>query len=71
MPVKPIERMAIIGFGEAGGILGQDITAAGVVVSMYDKLLKSPSAREAMLTKARKAGVRLARARPKRQPMRK
>jgi 3-hydroxyisobutyrate dehydrogenase-like beta-hydroxyacid dehydrogenase len=57
MTIKPIERMAIIGFGEAGGILGQEIASAGVAVSTFDLLLISPSAREAMLAKARKAGV--------------
>jgi 3-hydroxyisobutyrate dehydrogenase-like beta-hydroxyacid dehydrogenase len=57
MPLKPIERMAIIGFGEAGGILGQDIAAAGVAVTTYDKLFKSPAAREAMISKALAAGA--------------
>jgi len=58
LTANAIERMALIGFGEAGGILGKDLAAAGVAVSAYDLLLKSPSARDAMLSKMRQAGVR-------------
>jgi 3-hydroxyisobutyrate dehydrogenase-like beta-hydroxyacid dehydrogenase len=55
---KPIQRMAIIGFGEAGGILGQEIAAAGVGVSTFDILFNVPAVRKAMLANARKAGVK-------------
>ena len=39
MPNEPIERIAIFGFGEAGGILGQDLAARGLAISTYDILL--------------------------------
>jgi len=55
---EPIQRIAIIGFGEAGGILGHDLAARGLLVSTYDVLLDSPAARDAMLAKARGANVR-------------
>lgn len=56
--VKPIERIALIGFGEAGGILGADLAKTGSQVTMYDILLRDKHARSAMLAKAKKAGVR-------------
>jgi 3-hydroxyisobutyrate dehydrogenase-like beta-hydroxyacid dehydrogenase len=52
-----IKRVAIIGFGEAGGILGADLAASGVPVAVTDILLRKPSPREPMLEKARQAGV--------------
>jgi 3-hydroxyisobutyrate dehydrogenase-like beta-hydroxyacid dehydrogenase len=39
-----LRRFALIGFGEAGAILGQDLVAAGREVVMYDILLDSPRA---------------------------
>ncbi len=54
---EPIARIAIIGFGEAGGILGHDLAARGLEVATYDILLDSPAAREAMLAKARASEV--------------
>jgi 3-hydroxyisobutyrate dehydrogenase-like beta-hydroxyacid dehydrogenase len=53
-----IERVALIGFGEAGGILGHDLAARGLEVSTYDILFGSRDARDAMLAKARASKVR-------------
>ncbi len=56
----PLTRFALIGFGEAGSILGEDLVAAGRDVAMYDILVDSPASRQQMLDKARRAGVRAA-----------
>ena len=40
-------KFALIGFGEAGSILGEDLAAAGRDVVMYDILLDLPASREA------------------------
>jgi len=53
-----IERVALIGFGEAGGILGHDLAARGLDVSTYDILFDLRDARDAMLAKARASRVR-------------
>jgi 3-hydroxyisobutyrate dehydrogenase-like beta-hydroxyacid dehydrogenase len=53
-----LQRFALIGFGEAGFILGQDLAAAGRDVVMYDILLDSADTREHMLERARLARVR-------------
>lgn len=50
-------HIAIIGFGEAGSILGEDLVKAGRDVVTYDILLDSANARAALLSKARVAGV--------------
>jgi 3-hydroxyisobutyrate dehydrogenase-like beta-hydroxyacid dehydrogenase len=55
---KPIRQIALIGFGEVGGIFGQDFAAAGLSVSTYDILLNAEPARSAMLAKAKGANVR-------------
>ena len=55
---KPIRQIALIGFGEVGGIFGQDFAAAGLNVSTYDILLNAEPARSAMLAKAKGANVR-------------
>jgi 3-hydroxyisobutyrate dehydrogenase-like beta-hydroxyacid dehydrogenase len=60
MATEPIKRIAIVGFGEAGGILGHDLAADGLEVSTYDILLDSRDARETMLAKARGSNVRAA-----------
>ncbi|SAK63564.1 6-phosphogluconate dehydrogenase, NAD-binding [Caballeronia arationis] len=49
-----ITRVAIIGFGEAGGVLGAALAEKGVQVSMYDVRL------DALREKAARAGVRAA-----------
>src|SRR6202011_4644302 len=55
-----LQKFAVIGFGEAGSILGEDLVAAGRQVAMYDILLDSPSSRAQMRDRARRAGVRAA-----------
>jgi len=51
-------RIALIGFGEAGGILGEDLSRSGREVAAYDILLDAPATRAPMLAKASGAGVR-------------
>src|SRR5690348_6787830 len=55
-----LKRFALIGFGEAGSILGADLAAAGHDVAMYDVLLDSPSSRTQMRDKAQSVNVRVA-----------
>jgi 3-hydroxyisobutyrate dehydrogenase-like beta-hydroxyacid dehydrogenase len=55
-----LQKFAVIGFGEAGSILGEDLVAAGYEVSMYDILLDSPSSRAQMRDRARRVRVRAA-----------
>jgi len=58
MAPAPIQRVALVGFGEVGGIFGRDFAQQGIDVSVYDILFHSPEAREPMLAKARDCGVR-------------
>ena len=58
---KSIHRVAIIGFGEAGGIFAKDLAKQGVNVSVFDILFNSRRRRQAMLKKARACGVTAAR----------
>jgi len=56
-----IKQLALIGFGEAGAILGHDLVATGLVsVAAYDILVEDPLKRDALLDRARAAGVRAA-----------
>jgi len=55
---QPIRRIAIIGFGEVGGIFGRDFAERAIPVSIYDILLNSNRHKEKMLAKARACGVR-------------
>ena len=55
-----IRRVAVIGFGEAGTLLGTDLARSGVAVSTYDILLDAPAARPTVLARAAAAGVRAA-----------
>jgi 3-hydroxyisobutyrate dehydrogenase-like beta-hydroxyacid dehydrogenase len=55
-----LRTVALVGFGEAGSILGADLAAAGREVATYDILLDVPASRGAMLEKARRAQVRAA-----------
>jgi len=55
-----LRTFALIGFGEAGSIFGEDLVAAGHEVAMYDVLLDSPSSRTQMRDKARLVRVRAA-----------
>lgn len=59
MPTE-LHKFALIGFGEAGSILGADLATAGREVVMYDILLDAPDSRAAMIEKARQAKVRVA-----------
>lgn len=54
-----IKTLGLIGFGEAGAILAQDIARQGVHVQVYDKLQQDEACRGALLTKAQACGVRL------------
>jgi 3-hydroxyisobutyrate dehydrogenase-like beta-hydroxyacid dehydrogenase len=58
MDENSIRQIALIGFGEAGGILGRDLAAAGYDVSTFDILLDTEPSRTAMLEKAEAAKVR-------------
>ncbi|UVM46838.1 NAD(P)-binding domain-containing protein [Pseudomonas brassicacearum] len=51
--------VTLIGFGEAGSILAQDLAAAGVTVFAYDRLQENPRTRAALHDKARRSGVTL------------
>lgn len=52
------ERVALIGFGEAGSIFGTDLALAGCDVSTYDILFDEPQTRAALRAKAERARVR-------------
>jgi 3-hydroxyisobutyrate dehydrogenase-like beta-hydroxyacid dehydrogenase len=54
----PIQRIAIIGFGEVGGIFGRDFAKQGIEVSVFDTLFASEGRRRQMLAKAHDCGVR-------------
>jgi 3-hydroxyisobutyrate dehydrogenase-like beta-hydroxyacid dehydrogenase len=58
--VVELHAFALIGFGEAGSILGADLAATGRAVSAYDILLDTPAGRERVLERARRAQVRVA-----------
>lgn len=57
---RALRRIAIIGFGEAGAIVGADLAATGCTVATYDILFDSSDARAAMLAKAERFKVRAA-----------
>jgi 3-hydroxyisobutyrate dehydrogenase-like beta-hydroxyacid dehydrogenase len=52
-----MRRIAIIGFGEAGTILGEDLAKGGREVLTYDILLDAPESRPPVLARARAVGV--------------
>jgi 3-hydroxyisobutyrate dehydrogenase-like beta-hydroxyacid dehydrogenase len=54
----PIRQITLIGFGEVGGIFGQDFASAGLAVTAFDILLRGEPSRSAMLSKAKAAKVR-------------
>jgi len=54
---RPIRRVAIIGFGEAGGIFAHDFAKQGTEVSVFDILFNSKRQRQRMLRKAQACGV--------------
>jgi 3-hydroxyisobutyrate dehydrogenase-like beta-hydroxyacid dehydrogenase len=57
MDHNPIRQIALIGFGEVGGIFGSDFAAAGLRVSIFDILLNGEPARSETLAKAKNAKV--------------
>jgi len=56
--IAPLREIALIGFGEFGGIFATDLAASGIRVSVFDILFNSGQSRAAMLAKARDANVR-------------
>jgi 3-hydroxyisobutyrate dehydrogenase-like beta-hydroxyacid dehydrogenase len=58
MDGNPVRQIALIGFGEVGGIFGHDFAAAGLGVSIFDILLNAETSRSAMLARAKNANVR-------------
>ena len=58
MDENPIRQIALIGFGEVGGIFGHDFATAGFSVQTFDILLNNKQSRPAMLAKAKNANVR-------------
>jgi 3-hydroxyisobutyrate dehydrogenase-like beta-hydroxyacid dehydrogenase len=57
MSEQVLRRIALVGFGEAGSILGADWAAAGREVVTYDILLDAPAGRAAVLERAARARV--------------
>lgn len=55
-----LRKIAMVGFGEAGSILGAELAAAGREVVTYDILLDAEASRAAMWDKARRARVQAA-----------
>jgi len=58
MDRNPLRQIALLGFGEVGGIFGHDFAAAGLDVCAFDILLHAEPARSAMLARAKSANVR-------------
>jgi 3-hydroxyisobutyrate dehydrogenase-like beta-hydroxyacid dehydrogenase len=58
---KSIDAVAIIGFGEAGGIFAKDLAVRGMKVCVFDILFHSHRRRQPMLMKAQACGVTAAR----------
>jgi 3-hydroxyisobutyrate dehydrogenase-like beta-hydroxyacid dehydrogenase len=57
-PGADLQRAALIGFGEAGSILAQDLAKLGLEVATYDILFDSPATRDVLRSKAIAVGVR-------------
>lgn len=57
MAENKLRRIAIVGFGEVGGIFGADFAAAGLSVSVYDRLFAVEESRKRMFQKATSAKV--------------
>jgi len=58
---RSIQRVAIIGFGEAGGIFANDLAKRGISVTVFDILFDSKRHRQPMLSRAKACGVMAAR----------
>lgn len=54
-----IKQVALIGFGEVGGIFGEDLGAAGAAVAVFDKLVYDARARSRILSRASQAKVQV------------
>jgi len=54
-----LARIALIGFGEAGSILGTDLAARGVRVRAYDLLSETAAGKQQLQAPATQAGVQL------------
>lgn len=52
-----LRRIAIVGYGEVGGIFGEDLAAAGLSVCVYDRLFAVEESRKRMFQRARAAKV--------------
>jgi 3-hydroxyisobutyrate dehydrogenase-like beta-hydroxyacid dehydrogenase len=57
MAERSIQHIAIVGFGEVGGIFGTDLAKQGIKVSVFDILIASPTHRQHMLAKAENCAV--------------
>ena len=57
--VTSIDSVGMIGFGEVGAIIDQDLVAQGVRVVAFDRLIEDPERRAALVEKARTCGVTL------------
>ena len=55
--LPPSATVAIIGFGEAGGILGEELASRGIAVRAFDILLEDSTARTAMQRRIEDAGA--------------
>jgi 3-hydroxyisobutyrate dehydrogenase-like beta-hydroxyacid dehydrogenase len=55
-----LRRIAMVGFGEAGSILGEELAAADREVVTYDILLDESASRGPLVERARRAGVQTA-----------
>jgi len=60
MTARSIQRIAIVGFGEVGGIFGTDLAKQGIEVTVFDILFHSAGHRPQMLAKAQACGVKAA-----------
>lgn len=57
MDESRLRRIAIVGFGEVGGIFAPDFASAGLSVSVYDRLFSVEESRKRMFQKALAAKV--------------
>ncbi len=57
MATGSIHGIAIVGFGEVGGIFGNDLAKRGIKVCVFDILFASSSHRQHMFAKAESCGV--------------
>jgi len=57
MAIRSIHQIAIVGFGEVGGIFAEDLASHSIKVSVFDILFASPGHRKHMFAKAKRCGV--------------